>query len=64
MSRTIASPQGRPIFSGFVVVHADDAEAALAEAAILGQRRADLARADDDHPPLVPEAQDLAELAR
>ena len=37
------------------VVRGDDVKAALSEAAVLGERRADLSRADDDDAPLLAE---------
>ena len=46
-----------------VVVRGEDAEAALAESAILRQGRADLSGADDDDAPLAAEAENLAQPA-
>ena len=44
-----------------VVVGGEDAEAALAESAILGEGRADLTGADDDDAPFAAESEDLAQ---
>ncbi len=48
---------------GVVVVGGEDREAALAKAAILRERRADLAGADDHDAPLAAESEDLAQPA-
>ena len=44
---------------GGVVEDADDMEAVLEEAVILGEGGADLARADDDDAPVAPHAEDV-----
>ena len=45
-----------------VVVYAHDPESALAEPAVVRQRRADLARADDDDLPFALEAENLPKM--
>ena len=49
---------------GIVVVGAGDDEPALLEAVVAGQRRTDLAGADDDHPPVASQAEDLPQPSR